>query len=238
MLNLQDRQEPILERANSDGSVTLDLAPDLLTAVLATRGRGVRVASAAEEQLLGKSTERQRDGFLTGRHAAHLACQRLGVACELIGRGSQGEPLFPISLRGSISHSRTVAVAVVARATAAQAVGVDVDDERNLPANAMADISWKSEISRLQAFLRLPDLHAAERFAFSAKEAVFKCQFPLTKNRRLGFKQVSLWPLRSGEALEVRPHSTAKATAEVLRRISVTTLTSQGHRMAIALAAQ
>ncbi|MFG6412694.1 hypothetical protein ACG02S_02160 [Roseateles sp. DC23W] len=238
MLNLQVSQKPILEHTDSDGSVILDLAPGFLAVALVRRGQGVRVASAAENQLLGKSTERQRDGFLAGRHAAHLACLRLGIACELIGRGRHGEPLFPAALRGSISHSRTVAVAAVAQATATQAVGVDVDDERNLPAIAMADISWKSEVSRLQTFLSLSDLHAAERFAFSAKEAVFKCQFPLTQNRRLGFKQVSLWPLKSGEGLQVRPHSTAKATAEVLRRISVVTLSCQGHRVVIATANQ
>lgn len=175
-----------------------------------------------EEFLVAGATLRRRAQFAAGRDAARQVMAALDAPPVGIGRGSKGEPLFPLKLRGSISHTREHAVALVGLADDHCSLGVDIDDGRPLGEAAAASVTWQSEISRIQRVMGFTERGAAQNFAFSAKEAIFKCQFPLTLNSNLGHLQARLLASRSSpDAMSVSGWRVAAPTTDVLNRIVV-----------------
>lgn len=196
-----------------------------------------RPFSAEEEALVLDATALRRAQFAAGRRAARLAMAPLGVAPVAIGRGQEGEPLFPAQVCGSISHTREYAAAIVGWANNYASVGVDIDDGRPLGEEAAAAVTWKSEVKRIQKTLGIESAALAENFAFSAKEAVFKCQYPLTLNATLTQKQARLLArLGKPDALGVMGWRVRAATARVLEHIFVRRLKLAGQAVAIAVA--
>ena len=193
--------------------------------------------SPDEEALVLNATALRRAQFAAGRRAARLAMAPLGVAPVAVGRGQEGEPLFPAQVCGSISHTRAYAVAMVGWMGDYASVGVDIDDGRPLGEEAAAGVTWKSEVKRIQTELGIESAELAQNFAFSAKEAVFKCQYSLTLNASLAQKQARLLA-RIGEpnALGVAGWRLCSATARVLEHILVRRLTLAGQAVAIAVA--
>ena len=138
-------------------------------------------------------TMRRRGQFVVGREAARLAMKALGAEHKGIGIGTEGEPLFPAGVRGSISHTHRHSLAVVGWERAYRAIGIDIDDARPLGDAAAGGVTWKTEVKRIQRAMEL-GAPSAQNFAFSAKEAIFKCQYPLTLNASLTALQARLLP--------------------------------------------
>ena len=153
---------------------------------------------AAEEELLldGKTGPRRRIELVAGRQAAHLAIEALGPSVLAVAQGSGGEPVFPLHLRGSIAHTSDCAVAVVGLAETYESVGVDLEDGRSLGPVPATGVTWRSEVAQVQSALGLPDADLAQNFVFSAKEAVFKCQYPITGSADVSPLQARLIPVR------------------------------------------
>lgn len=188
-----------------------------------------------EEFLLVGATLRRRAQFAAGRSAARQVMAALGVPAVGIGQGSKGEPLFPQELRGSISHTREHAVALVGFADDHCSLGIDIDDGRPLGDKAAAGVTWQSEVLRVQRVMGFTERAAAQNFAFSAKEAVFKCQFPLTLNSKLGHLQARLLASRAGPGvMSVSGWRVTAPTTDVLNRILVRRLTLGSLPLAVA----
>lgn len=118
---------------------------------------------------LADAGKKRRSEHLAGRIAAVHALQPWGVkAVPAIGDNRQ--PVWPPNLYGSISHSRTAAVAVVSP----QPVGVDIEQifSPTLAGEVATQIASPVEIFRLQTS-GLP-FAIALTLAFSAKESVYK----------------------------------------------------------------
>ena len=81
---------------------------------------------------------------------------------------------------------------MVARSSHYRSVGIDLDDERPLGNNVAKDLMSDDEVQRVLMTGIAANVDEAHRFVFSAKEAVFKCQFPLTGNADLDFDDVQL----------------------------------------------
>ncbi|MGJ3700816.1 4'-phosphopantetheinyl transferase family protein [Variovorax sp. AFSI2.2] len=191
-----------------------------------------------EELLVVGATARRRAQFAAGRDAARQAMAVLGVPAVGIGQGAEGEPLFPAELRGSISHTREHAVALVGLAVDYCSLGVDLDDARPLGDAAAAGVTWMSEVSRVQRAMGLADHAAAQNFAFSAKEAIFKCQYPLTLNSKLGHLQARLLAGQSDAGvMSVAGWRVAALTAAVLKRVVVRRLALGASPLAFAIIA-
>lgn len=189
-----------------------------------------------EERAVVGSTLRRRLQYAAGREAARHAMIALGVPACAVGQGAEGEPLFPLELRGSISHTREYAVGLVGCAGAYRSLGVDIDDGRPLGDAAAEGVTWKSEVRRIQHAMRLVDRALAQNFAFSAKEAVFKCQYPLTFNGMLAPLQARLLQIPGCNGMAVAGWRVSIVTANVLARISVDRLLLDGHAVAVAVA--
>jgi 4'-phosphopantetheinyl transferase EntD len=183
------------------------------------------------------ATFRRRQEVVAGRQAAHSALAALGLQAESIGQGPSGQPLFPETTCGSISHSQDVAVAVVAMRGRYLAVGVDIDDARPLGEAAAKDVTWEAEVARVCPVLDLSTRDAIHSFVFSAKEAVFKCQFPLTGREDLTALQARLLPLPTQPgALRVTGWRVPAPVAAALTQIIVTRQVVGSTVLAVAVA--
>ncbi len=175
------------------------LSNDLVLAVC-TLDDGQAPLMGGEADLLQGSTRSRVKEFTAGRCMARAAMNVLGIRPQEILHGLGGEPLFPAGVCGSISHSASVAAALVGRQSTMAAVGIDVNDGRPIGALAALDVTWARETRLLMHLGICADEAAAHNFAFSAKEAVYKCQYLVTNYDCLHFHQVRLVAPTSGSA--------------------------------------
>ena len=170
-------------------SLLADLLPPFVSAV-ETREDRLDVELFPEEELaLGNAVEKRRREFVTGRACAREALAGLGFPPSPIGSGSKGEPLWPPGVVGSITHCEGYRACAVARSSSALTLGIDA--ERNAP---LREGVWEEVARGRERELRDggsasgPHLDAV---LFSAKEAIFKAWYPLTR-RWLGFGDAEL----------------------------------------------
>lgn len=163
------------------------LVPDAV-AVASSREDLEAELPAAEEAAVARAVATRRREFATGRTCARLALRRLGIGPVAIPAGERGEPVWPDGVVGSITHCRGYRACAVATADEVLAVGVDAEVHEPLPAGVLAQVAFGPE--RATVMDRTAGVHL-DRLLFSAKEAVYKVWFPLTR-RWLGFEDVEL----------------------------------------------
>ncbi|MDQ7069899.1 MAG: 4'-phosphopantetheinyl transferase superfamily protein [Rhodobacterales bacterium] len=164
--------------------------PDITAFVQSLTGSGVAVAAMdightkgalfpQERAAIARATNARKQEFATGREAARLAMRRLGVTPAEIPMGADRAPVWPKGLRGSISHSGDICVAVVSRSDVFQSVGIDIETDTPLDDDLLDTICTDTE----QRWLLKQDANARGKLAkliFSAKECAYKCQYPLS----------------------------------------------------------
>jgi 4'-phosphopantetheinyl transferase EntD len=149
----------------------------------------VRAAQALlddEQALIAPAPESRRLDLALGRACARQALQKLGVAAVPILRGSDGEPLWPPEVCGSITHCAGYCAAVAAHKRDLASIGIDAEPAQDLGEVVLDQVAVASErdwIKRADRGMPWPLL------LFSAKESVFKAWFPLF-GTALSFKHV------------------------------------------------
>lgn len=126
----------------------------------------------------------RRDEFAAGRACVHMALGQLGHPdCPVpVSRGRA--PAWPAGIAGSISHSRTLAVAALTRIGTVHSIGIDIEPTRKLDAAIWPMITSPDEPP-------LPgDRAVTEGLRFSCKEAAFKCWFQAGGDRIIEFLDV------------------------------------------------
>ena len=155
--------------------------------------------------------------FTAGRLCARSALEELGIRAFPLLTTREGPPLWPTAVIGSITHTERYSAAVVARS--GECVGLGLDAERFA---AVGEELWPlictpAELARLQ---RLPAerRRAQAGLIFAAKEAFFKCQFPLAREW-IEFEEVEVEVAEPGE-FGIRPLRALRVltrTGEVFR---------------------
>jgi enterobactin synthetase component D / holo-[acyl-carrier protein] synthase len=131
----------------------------------------------------------RRASWVGGRIALRAALEAARIeAPDAILANPRGAPLLPPGVVGSVSHKRTIAVALVARAATAT-VGIDVEEIRPLRGDIASRVLTPDEIAHLPA--DGPARDAAVLLRFSAKEAIYKALDPWVQ-RFVGFEEASL----------------------------------------------
>lgn len=126
--------------------------------------------------------------FAAGRAAARDAMEQLGFESEPILVGHDRAPIWPAGMVGSITHTHSCAVAAVAKESEVYAIGIDVEESTPLE-DRLIDIICSA---RERDWLRTQDSPALmAKLVFSAKEAAYKCQYPLS-GRLFGFEGLEL----------------------------------------------
>lgn len=152
-----------------------------------TTEKWVEVPLYVEELLaVGRAVDKRRREFVTGRACARQALARLGVRPCSVPSGPRGEPVWPQGVVGSITHCRGYVACAVAPRELLGAVGIDAEPHEALDEGILPEIVTPAESRRVTDLSAAwPDVHW-DRVWFSAKEAVYKAWFPLTR-QWLGF---------------------------------------------------
>jgi 4'-phosphopantetheinyl transferase EntD len=138
--------------------------------------------------VVGALERRQRE-FAWGRACARRAFADLGLPAPIIPSGAQREPIWPLGVVGSLTHTLGLCAAAVTPSARYRALGLDVERERVFEAALIARVANESELARADALEM--ERSALALVVFSAKEAVYKCQFPAS-GAYLGFHDVRL----------------------------------------------
>jgi 4'-phosphopantetheinyl transferase EntD len=146
----------------------------------------------AEAELAENVTNARIRELMAGRSTARRALRLIGVEPKPILSRSDGAPVWPLGLCGSISHSHRHIAVLLARSSHYESVGIDIDDGRPLGVAASANVATAQELEVVDRAGWTVSGATAENLAFSAKEAIFKCQFPVTLDASLDFLDVCL----------------------------------------------
>src|ERR1700692_3358071 len=151
---------------NTDAAFALPLSP-------ATRSR--------LPQALRYATQKRQREFLAGRWCAEEALQCLGAGSTHVAMAEDRAPIWPDGVVGSITHTGDFAAAAVA--WAADIAGLGIDSAQIIDPAAARDIADVCMVDEATLFKAAHGRSFCEfcTFVFSAKEAVYKCLFPLTR---------------------------------------------------------
>jgi enterobactin synthetase component D len=149
-------------------------APFVLTGRIAQRVQRLPAGDAPDP------AARRQAEYQAGRELAATLLAGLGARTVQVGADADRAPRWPEGFVGSISHSRHLLGVAVGRQADTRGLGIDLE--------AIADAE---AIEAIEAVCMLPDEHGLVAAAlpradwatlvFSAKEALYKCQFPLTR---------------------------------------------------------
>lgn len=179
----------------------------------------------------GVNLTRRRE-LVAGRVLARELISAIGYVPSPITQ-LNGAPLWPIGLCGSISHSaRHIAVAV-APIVDCSSVGIDIEDGRSLGV-ATRDVGTSGEVELFRTHQLACDGEVAARMIFSAKEALFKCQAPMTGNVDLDFMDVRLDLAADGIIWACPAAHLEEKTFAIIRRVQLLFQSFQGVTLAIA----
>jgi 4'-phosphopantetheinyl transferase EntD len=178
---------------------------------------GVRVAESrepgdtnlllpAETKYLGKSVPKRAQEFAAGRVCARLVLAEFGIRDFPIEMAEDRQPIWPESVVGSITHTAGFCAAAVAEKAQVAAIGMDCEVAGSVKAELWPAICVPLEILWLHS-LPEGEQAIAATLLFSAKEAFYKCQYPLARER-LNFHDVSVevpaWDAHRG-AFSIHP---------------------------------
>lgn len=156
-------------------------------------------APMAEELacLSPNAVEKRRREFAAGRAAARDMMAALGLAAQPIPVGTDRAPVWPADLVGSISHTKTAAMAIGTTAGRSfRGLGIDVEEDTPLKRDLWDAICSPQE----QDWLNTQDApEQMGKVIFSAKEAAYKCQYGIS-NRFYGFDGMTLDLIPNGPA--------------------------------------
>lgn len=164
-------------------SPLIDCGPAVKTAGFLLDDYDAVLAELHEFRVTGapeKAVNKRRAEFLAGRYAAQHALTALGVSASP-ERNDDGSPRWPALVAGSITHGAGRALCAVAFERDVRSLGIDA--ERLMGASASSELRERICTDAERALFAntltgLPEHHAVT-LAFSAKESLYKCLYPL-----------------------------------------------------------
>ncbi len=123
---------------------------------------------------LTKAIDKRRNEFAAGRSAARIGMQAIGVSPQAIYAHKDRSPIWPKEITGSISHKNMLCAAIVTQQNVF--LGLDIEEDTPLTADLIPSICSEKEISSIDG----PDQTRLAKLIFSAKEAAYKAQYPIT----------------------------------------------------------
>ncbi len=123
---------------------------------------------------LTRAVPARKREFAAGRTAARAAMVELNLHPQPIPASDDRAPIWPQGIHGSISHSPTLCAAVIG--TGPHTIGLDIEENTDLVAGLQSTICSDAELARIAG----PNQARLAKLIFSAKEATYKAQYPLT----------------------------------------------------------
>ncbi len=185
-------------------------APGAVVAELRSSG-DPQLLLPEEAACLGRAVPKRVGEFAAGRLCARRALAEFGIVDFPIRVAADRQPLWPPSMVGSITHTAGLCAAVAAERRHADAPGADAPGAvaLGLDCEVVGDVNrelWPTVCTSAElewvASLPAAERAAAAGLIFSAKEAFYKCQYPVA-GERLNFHDVSVripsWGAAAGE---------------------------------------
>lgn len=164
-----------------------------------------------QAHILTSVDRRQRD-FIAGRNCARLALSQIGAPIVAIPKNEDRSPRWPPGYTGSITHCEGFCCAVVTSARNAVSLGVDAENILTFSAGMTAIVCHDAELREHEA---LPSKVNWPNVTFSAKEALFKCYYQITR-RFLDFHDIQIRFAGSGVFLSsARDPSVLRVVQEI-----------------------
>ena len=135
------------------------------------------VLMASEQSAVARAVPSRQLEFAAGRAVARTAMRGLGVTPCALPAGEDRAPIWPVGVVGTISHTATACAAVVAHAGDWRGLGVDIEDAAPLNQELVSAICSDRELDRIKG----RDQLRLAKLIFSAKEAAYKAQYPISK---------------------------------------------------------
>lgn len=134
-----------------------------------------------DEEILVKTASgfRMRE-FTAGRTIAREAIQRLGFEESSIQKGNGGEPKWPCSVVGSISHKGGFCGVIVAKGCEYRSLGLDIEFMEYLNEAVWDTFSSESELRNLG--ISTISIALLANILFCIKESFFKALYPILGN--------------------------------------------------------
>jgi len=152
----------------------------------------------AEALFIANAVPKRVQEFAAGRLCARRALAEFGVTDFAVQVAGDRRPVWPESLIGSITHTAGFCAAVVAERARLLALGIDTEVAGAVKAELWSSICVAEELAWLES-LQPGARAAAATLIFAVKEAVYKCQYPLTFER-LSFRDLCVSPVDWGAA--------------------------------------
>jgi 4'-phosphopantetheinyl transferase EntD len=162
-------------------------APGVVAAELRVPG-DPELLLPAEARHLGRAVPKRAREFAAGRLCARRALAEFGIVDFAIEVAADRQPVWPASMTGSITHTTGFCAAVVAERETIGALGLDSEVVGDVNAEIWSRVCVPAEIAWLRT-LSASQRQAAATLIFSAKEAFYKCQYPISQER-LDFQDV------------------------------------------------
>jgi 4'-phosphopantetheinyl transferase EntD len=159
--------------------------------VAALRGAGdLSILDPEEARCVARAVPARVAEFAAGRLCARLALAELGVVGFPLLAAPDRSPVWPLGVVGSISHTAGHCAVVAGSRTQFLGLGLDTELLAAVHAGLWSKLCTPPEHTRLGA---LPAAQRARAAAliFAAKEAFYKMQYPLTRER-LDFDAVAI----------------------------------------------
>ncbi|HEY2635502.1 MAG TPA: 4'-phosphopantetheinyl transferase superfamily protein [Steroidobacteraceae bacterium] len=154
----------------------------------------------AEAIYVVRAVPKRVQEFAAGRLCARRALAEFGIVDFPVRAADDRQPVWPGSMVGSITHTAGYGAAVVAERRSAAAVGLDSEVVGDVKAELWPRVCVPTESAWIES-LPAMEQAAAVTLIFSAKEAFYKCQFALVRER-LNFHDVRVeaaaWGASSG----------------------------------------
>ncbi len=125
-----------------------------------------------EQDALGDALPKRTREFSSGRHAAHLAMAAMELQVQPVTLGEGRAPIWPQGLVGSITHTRDLAMALLAATAQMRGLGVDLEEAEAVTRDLFSALYTSQELTWI-------DDRRLATLVFCAKEAIYKSIFPL-----------------------------------------------------------
>jgi 4'-phosphopantetheinyl transferase EntD len=146
--------------------------------------------------------------FAAGRLCARRALAEFGISDFPLRMAPDRAPVWPDTMVGSITHTRGRCIAVVAERRRFTSLGLDLEVAAEVKRELWRHICVPAELAWLESLPTAAQASAAT-LVFSAKEAFYKCQYPVTGERlkfadvcvRLAHPEAGAWSGPTGATL-------------------------------------
>lgn len=128
--------------------------------------------------------ESRKEEYLISRTLVQKIFKRLDISHSFLDKGARKEPIWPNGINGSISHSKGCVMVVVSKEHAS--IGLDIEHKHRVSEKLYHKLFSEKEVQIIK-----DNGSVFADILFSAKEAFYKMQYPITK-QYLDFLDVEL----------------------------------------------